>query len=155
MGSCIRALALCTLSALPAPALADLESFAEGAHVCLNFAAELPEMREIMWGLGWPEAAGASEREFEYARNESHFYLRVGAPAEIPGCTISDDIVTLEEARKFLFKYLARKYPGYVAGSGFSGEPVWRALVDEGTLIFSVQAAPGGVGAAISVELRP
>jgi len=136
---------------------ADEASFVQGfANVCNQFTIfGLGGSMEAFVGYGWDIYPGADLGEYEAYKNGTAAIVATSATGRQPSCTIMDETVSMAFARDLLERTLDLNFSTVVKGTGYNGGEVWRALTEKGTLIYSVQEAMGGTGAAISFELRP
>lgn len=144
-------------TALGNPAQADEASFVQGfANVCTQFVMfGLGGTMEAFAGYGWHLTAGADLGDYEAYKNGTTAFVATSATGRQPGCTIMDENVSIATARDLLIRTLDISYPNAVKGTGSGGGEVWRALRENGTLIFSIQEDLSGSGSSISFELRP
>lgn len=154
----IIAFPILVIFGLPAPAQADFSSFETAIiEICLP---ALPDMKPAIAEFdsrGWQGFAGADEGEFEYYKNGTAVFIISSNAYETgmqPGCTVIDENVSLFEAKLSLELALDKYFEGRWQTGNNQWGPVWRLLLETGTVVFTVQEDPSRNGAAVSFELR-
>ncbi|MCP5037431.1 MAG: hypothetical protein GY945_07510 [Rhodobacteraceae bacterium] len=147
---------LAAITLMGSSAQADLASFERAfTGICLGSLPDLRSAPALFKSEGWDGYAGADPGEYEFYKGGTSVFLAASQQGGQPGCTVMDDALARVQALWLMELWLNKHHQGsWKQGTDEYG-PVWRLLLEEGTIVFHLADDPNGEGgASVSFELR-